>query len=67
MGKLSAKIGISTKALGALQYAAEQSAFTYVEQGLPLVCVNPAGIYGPGDRHVDVPGSDRLHSRSPIA
>ncbi len=32
------------------KYAAEQIAFTYVEKGLPLVCVNPAGIYGPGDR-----------------
>lgn len=30
--------------------AAEQVAFTYMEKGVPLICVQPAAIYGPGDR-----------------
>ena len=32
------------------KHAAEQVACTYLDKGLPLVLVNPAGIYGPGDR-----------------
>ena len=31
------------------KYEAEQVAFTYLEKGVPLVCVNPAAVYGPGD------------------
>lgn len=31
------------------KYAAEQIALSYVEKGLPLVAVCPAGVYGPGD------------------
>lgn len=30
--------------------AAEQVAFAYAEKGVPLICVQPAAIYGPGDR-----------------
>ena len=30
--------------------AAEQVAFAYVDKGVPLICVQPAAIYGPGDR-----------------
>ena len=32
------------------KHAAEQVAFAYVEKGVPLICVQPAAIYGPGDR-----------------
>lgn len=32
------------------KYAAELMAFAYLEKGVPLVCVQPAAIYGPGDR-----------------
>ena len=32
------------------KHAAEQVACSYLEKGLPLVTVNPAAIYGPGDR-----------------
>ena len=31
------------------KHAAEQVAFSYLDKGLPLVSVNPAAIYGPGD------------------
>lgn len=31
------------------KYEAEQLVLSYVEQGLPVVLVNPAGVYGPGD------------------
>lgn len=31
------------------KYQAEQVALTYAHQGLPVVIVNPAGVYGPGD------------------
>ncbi|MCE2451162.1 MAG: NAD-dependent epimerase/dehydratase family protein [Candidatus Latescibacteria bacterium] len=30
--------------------AAEQVAFAYADKGVPLICVQPAAIYGPGDR-----------------
>ena len=30
--------------------AAEQVAFAYMDKGVPLICVQPAAIYGPGDR-----------------
>ena len=32
------------------KHVAEQVAFAYVEKGVPLICVQPAAIYGPGDR-----------------
>ncbi len=32
------------------KYAAEQVAFAYADKGAPLICVQPAAIYGPGDR-----------------
>jgi dihydroflavonol-4-reductase len=32
------------------KHAAEQVANTYLDKGLPLITVNPAAVYGPGDR-----------------
>ena len=31
------------------KHAAEQVAFEYVDKGVPLICVHPAAVYGPGD------------------
>ena len=33
-------------------HEAEGEALRLAAQGLPLVCVNPAGVFGPGDTHV---------------
>jgi dihydroflavonol-4-reductase len=50
------------------KYLAEQEAMKFYQMGLPLVCVNPAAAYGPGDTKAQAVGAaiiDFLNGKLP--